>query len=68
MGVTFDDGRDGAFAGVGEFVVDTSAACEVVGLAADGLAASTGFMINENRLTFIGEAGETVGFSATPAE
>jgi heat shock protein HslJ len=68
MGVTFDDGRDGAFAGIGEFVVDTSAACEVVGLAADGLAASTGFMINENRLTFIGEAGETVGFSATPAE
>ena len=38
--------------------------CEIVAMFADAFSGSTGFMINESRLTFIGEAGETVGFSA----
>jgi heat shock protein HslJ len=57
---------DGAFAVTSPGPITSNPACEVVGLASAGLVASTGFMINENRLTFIGAAGETVGFSARP--
>ena len=62
--VEFDEGRDGAFALTAPGDIDTSAACEVVGIASAGLAESSGFMIDENRLTLIGKAGETVGFIA----
>lgn len=62
--VEFDDGRDGAFDVTSAGALDTEPACEVVGLAQSGIIDATGFMIDENRLTFIGEAGETVGFTA----
>lgn len=60
------DGRDGPFTVTSSISIDTSPVCEVVDIAGEGLAASSGFMINENRLTFIGLPGETVGFSARP--
>lgn len=62
--VEFAEGRDGAFAVTTPGPIDASAPCEIVGIAAGGLAESTAFMIDENRLTFIGLPGETVGFSA----
>lgn len=64
--VEFAEGSEGAFAVLGAVELDTTPACEVVGLAADGIAAASGFMIDEHRLTFIGGPGETVGFSARP--
>lgn len=63
--VTFDGARDGSFT-LGSFGGIEPAACVVVAEAMGLLADSSGFMIDENRLTFIGEAGETVGFSARP--
>jgi len=60
------DGGDGAFEASGDIGLDTSPACEIAEIVAGGLLDSSGFMIDENRLTFIGEAGETVGFSARP--
>lgn len=64
--VEYADGRDGAFEVTSAGAIDTSPACEIVAIASAGITESTGFMIDENRLTFIGAAGETVGFSARP--
>lgn len=64
--VEHGEGFEGPFETGGDIAMDTGPACEIVGEAVEGLVASTGFMIDENRLTFIGEAGETVGFSARP--
>lgn len=60
-------GRDGPFEVVTATpatppVCDTSESNMLV--AFDGLVASTGFMVNESRLTFIGLDGETVGFTS----
>lgn len=64
--VEHGEGSEGPFEAGGDIAMDTSPACEIVAEAVEALAASSGFMIDENRLTFIGEAGETVGFSALP--
>ncbi|MEZ5245394.1 MAG: META domain-containing protein [Acidimicrobiales bacterium] len=64
--VEYADGRDGAFEVTSAVAIDTSPACEIVAIASAGITESTGFMIDENRLTFIGAVGETVGFSARP--
>lgn len=64
--VEFDGDRDGTFSVTAAGPIDTQPACEVVGLAQTGLVDASGFMIDENRLTFVGEPGETVGFSARP--
>jgi heat shock protein HslJ len=63
--VEFDGTTEGSFA-LGDYGGIEPAACAVVAEAMGLLADSSGFMINENRLTFIGEAGETAGFSARP--
>jgi heat shock protein HslJ len=60
------DGRDGAFEVTRQGDLNDEPACVIVGIASAALAASSGFMINGNRLTFIGDVGETVGFSAIP--
>ena len=57
-------GRDGAATVVAAEGDEPS--CEIMAVFADAFPGSTGFMIEEQRLTFIGEAGETVGFSARP--
>lgn len=62
--VEHDEGPDGAFSVTSEGDLDDDPACAVVAIASAGMAEATGFMINENRLTFIGLPGETVGFSA----
>ena len=64
--VEHDGERDGAFVVTREGDLNDGPACAVVALASAGLAESSGFMIDENRLTFLGDAGETVGFSALP--
>lgn len=64
--VDHDGEQEGTFVVTREGGLDDEPACEIVAVASTGLADSTGFMIDENRLTFIGAAGETVGFSARP--
>ena len=64
LGVAHAVESAGAFAASGDVVLDSSPACEIAEVAAGGLLDATGFTIDENRLTLIGEAGETVGFSA----
>ncbi len=67
ISVEYDGGSEGEFrTGAGGDLV-TSEECAIVGDALAGLVDATGFMIDENRLTFIGEPGETVGFLAEPA-
>jgi heat shock protein HslJ len=62
--VEHDDGFEGAFTVTRPGGSNDAPECEIVAMASNGLAGSTGFMIQENRLTFVGEAGETVGFTA----
>ena len=66
ISVEFDAGSEGEFRTGSGGDLTTNAECGVVGEALAGLTDASGFMINENRLTFIGEAGETVGFFAEP--
>lgn len=65
--VQFEGVREGPITrAAGDPVYDEDGGCDVVALALDGILLSSGFMIDENRLTFIGVAGETVGFFAVP--
>jgi heat shock protein HslJ len=71
FGANYQGDREGPFSTTADEAgndLDCGDADEIITLAYRNLQVSTGFMIDENRLTFIGEAGETVGFSATPAE
>ena len=63
--VEFDGTRDGTFS-LGAYGGIEPGACAVVAEAMGHLGDSTGYMIDENRLTFISAAGETIGFSARP--
>jgi len=62
--IEYSDGREGGFEVMSLGPIDSSPACEVVGLARAGLSDSSGFMIDENRLTFVGDDGQTIGFTA----
>jgi META domain len=67
ISVEYDGGSEGEFRTGAGGDLTTNAECAIVGAALGGLVDATGFMIDENRLTFIGGPGETVGFLAEPA-
>jgi len=63
---TYTGDREGSFSAANPSDLDDPPGCDIVEIARGGLLESTAFMIDENRLTFIGDAGETVGFSTRP--